>query len=153
MLADVCAVLEHSNPTMVASRLDDDERITLNISEGNRGNPHAIAINESGLWSLVLTSRKPQAKRFKKWVTSEVIPSIRKTGGYIAAKHDDTPEEIMARAVLVASDTLKRVEAERDRLRQVNAVLDSAASKKVNCHEKQRNRQSWVLLGMSGAHK
>ncbi|WP_264800452.1 BRO-N domain-containing protein [Acetobacter nitrogenifigens] len=85
VLADVCAVLEHRNPTMVASRLDDDERITLNISEGNRGNPHAIAINESGLWSLVLTSRKPQAKRFKKWITSEVIPSIRKTGGYIAA--------------------------------------------------------------------
>lgn len=84
VLADVCAVLEIANPSDAAKRLDADEKNTLDITEGNRarGNPNAVAINESGLWSLVLTSRKPEAKRFKKWLTAEVIPSIRKTGSY-----------------------------------------------------------------------
>lgn len=82
VLADVCSVLEHSNPTSAARRLDDDEKITLNISEGNRGNPNTTIINESGLYTLILTSRKAEAKRFRKWVTAEVLPSIRKTGSY-----------------------------------------------------------------------
>ncbi|GFE92600.1 BRO-N domain-containing protein [Acetobacter persici] len=82
VLADVCSVLEHSNPTSAARRLDDDEKITLNISEGNRGNPNTTIINESGLYNLIFTSRKAEAKRFRKWVTAEVLPSIRKTGSY-----------------------------------------------------------------------
>lgn len=78
---DVCNVLEHSNPSGAIGRLDDDEKLTYTmfISGQNR---EVLLINESGLYSLILTSRKPEAKRFKKWVTSEVIPSIRKTGGY-----------------------------------------------------------------------
>ena len=97
VLADVCTVLEIRNPSDAASRLDDDERSRFNL--GRQG--EATIINESGLYSIILTSRKPSAKRFKKWVTSEVLPAIRKTGGYMVAKPDETPEEIMARAVLV----------------------------------------------------
>lgn len=86
ILADVCRVLEHSNPTVAASRLDDDEKMTLNITEGHSGQrggaQSQTIINESGLYSLILTSRKPAAKRFKKWVTSEVLPTLRKTGCY-----------------------------------------------------------------------
>lgn len=83
-LVDVCAELEIGNPSQAASRLDDDEKATLINSEGRAGSgPQAFAIiNESGLYSLILTSRKPAAKKFKKWVTAEVLPAIRRTGRY-----------------------------------------------------------------------
>lgn len=84
VLADVCRKLEINNPSQAASRLDDDEKSTLITNEGTptSGPQSFVIINESGLYSLILTSRKEGAKRFKKWVTSEVLPSIRKTGGY-----------------------------------------------------------------------
>lgn len=75
---DVCDVLSLTNPSMALSNLDDDERAKFNL--GRQGDTNII--NESGLYSLILTSRKPEAKAFKKWVTSEVLPSIRKTGSY-----------------------------------------------------------------------
>ncbi|MEG9884806.1 MAG: Bro-N domain-containing protein [Hyphomicrobiales bacterium] len=77
--ADVCAVLGIQNPSMAVRRLDEDE-VTLYQIEGSH-RPTNI-VNESGLYSLVLRSDKPQAKRFKKWVTAEVLPTIRKTGQY-----------------------------------------------------------------------
>lgn len=92
--ADVCAALELPNITMALKRLDEDESqvidfSTLNSIEGAKNqqlNPgqKINIINESGLYSLILTSRKPEAKKFKKWVTSEVLPAIRKTGRYEA---------------------------------------------------------------------
>ncbi len=84
VLADICKVLEVGNPSQAATRLDDDEKYTLISNEGiaSAQVQQLIIINESGLYSLILTSRKPAAKRFKRWVTAEVIPSIRKTGSY-----------------------------------------------------------------------
>ena len=76
--ADVCRVLDVQNSTQAIDRLDDDERAMLNI--GRQG--EANIVSESGLYSLVLGSRKPEAKAFKRWITHEVIPSIRKTGTY-----------------------------------------------------------------------
>lgn len=106
VLSDVCAILEIGNPSDAARRLDDDE-VTLDIIEGSH-RPTNI-ISESGLYSLVLTSRKPEAKQFKKWVTSEVLPSIRKNGGYIAGQENtDDPELIMARALQVAQNVIER---------------------------------------------
>ncbi|MCG4274467.1 Bro-N domain-containing protein [Acetobacter senegalensis] len=84
VLADVCKVLEISKHRDAASRLDDDERGSV-LVDTLGGLQSMTAINESGLYSLILTSRKPAAKRFKKWVTSEVLPAIRKTGGYMVA--------------------------------------------------------------------
>jgi prophage antirepressor-like protein len=78
VLADVCKALELSNPTIVANRIDEDERAKFDL--GRQGN--TTIINESGLYSVILRSDKPQAKPFRKWVTSEVLPSIRKTGAY-----------------------------------------------------------------------
>ena len=80
---DVCECLAVKNVSDAINRLDDDEKNTIVLNEGI-GNPEKSIINESGLYSLVLSSRKPEAKKFKKWVTSEVLPSIRKTGGYVA---------------------------------------------------------------------
>ena len=80
---DVCDVLELSNPTEALRALDDDEKNTLRIAEGiQRGNPNVNTISESGLYSLIFRSRKPEAKRFRKWVTGEVLPSLRKHGRY-----------------------------------------------------------------------
>lgn len=76
--ADVCAVLEIKNPTQAISRLDEEDRSMLNIGVKF----DMWCVNESGMYSLILGSRKPQAKRFKRWLTTEVLPSIRKTGGY-----------------------------------------------------------------------
>ena len=86
--ADVCKALEIGNPTMALSRLDEDEKMTLSLTEGHSGvrggAQMANVVNEPGLYTLVLGSRKPEAKEFKRWITHEVIPTIRKTGGYIA---------------------------------------------------------------------
>jgi prophage antirepressor-like protein len=81
VLADVCRVLEISKHRDAASRLDDDERGSV-VVDTLGGPQETITVSESGLYSLVLTSRKPQAKPFRKWVTTEVIPTIRKTGKY-----------------------------------------------------------------------
>jgi BRO family, N-terminal domain len=79
--ADVCAVLEHPNPRQVISRLDDDEKGVLNVDTLG-GAQEMNVVNESGVYNLIFTSRKPQAKAFRRWVTDEVLPSIRKTGRY-----------------------------------------------------------------------
>ena len=69
------------NSTNACARLDDDEHALISIKGLSRGNDEANAVNESGLYALVLSSRKPEAKAFKRWITHEVIPEIRKTGG------------------------------------------------------------------------
>jgi anti-repressor protein len=101
---DVCDILGHSNVSMVLDRLDDDERSKFNL--GRQGETNIV--NEAGLYSLVLGSRKPEAHEFKRWVTHEVLPQIRKTGGYIPTSESDSDEDIMARAVLVAQKTIKQ---------------------------------------------
>lgn len=80
---DVCDCLEINNPSQALSRLDDDEKNTIILNEGIRGSPEKTVVNEYGLYSLVLSSRKPEAKQFKRWITHEVIPSIRKHGAYM----------------------------------------------------------------------
>ncbi|MCK8827708.1 hypothetical protein MWH25_08120 [Natroniella acetigena] len=75
---DVCDALGLSNPSVAVNRLDDDERAKFNLGRQGKTN----FVNEHGLYNLVLGSRKPEAKKFKRWITHEVIPSIRKTGNY-----------------------------------------------------------------------
>lgn len=86
VLVDACRALEIKNTSDAAGRLDPDERMTIALNEGQsgvRGGPRSmIIINESGLYSLILRSDKPSAKAFKKWVTSVVLPQIRRTGSF-----------------------------------------------------------------------
>lgn len=123
----------------IKSHVDDEDKAGWRITT-QFGEKEAVIINESGLYSLVLSSKLPNAKKFKRWVTSDVLPSIRRTGGYIAAKADDTPEEIMARALLIANDTIQRqkkqIEADRPKvsycdeiLRCENAILATTIAK------------------------
>lgn len=106
-LADVCKPLGLS-PKGVNQRLSDEVISNYPIIDNLGRKQTAIFINEDGLYDVILDSRKPEAKAFRKWVTSEVLPAIRRTGGYMASKPDETPEEIMARALLVANDTIER---------------------------------------------
>ena len=81
---DVADILGYSNPRdAIAKHVDDDDRNTVAIRDG-KGNPNQTIINESGLYALIIGSKLPTAKKFKRWVTSEVLPSIRKTGAYTA---------------------------------------------------------------------
>jgi prophage antirepressor-like protein len=80
--ADVCAAIDLGNVTQSIKRLDDDEQALISNEGIHRGAGQVNVINESGLYSLILGSRKPEAKLFKKWVTNEVLPSIRKTGAF-----------------------------------------------------------------------
>jgi len=82
VLTEVCRKLGLANPPDVSSRLDDDEKDAIGISDAIGRVQKMTIINESGLYSAILRSNKPEAKAFKKWITSEVLPSIRKTGGY-----------------------------------------------------------------------
>ena len=79
--ADLCSCLGIRNPSDALSRLDDDEK-GLGSTETLKGQQSLATVNESGLYALVLSSRKPEAKRFKRWVTHEVLPAIRRTGSY-----------------------------------------------------------------------
>lgn len=101
---DVCNILGIANPTDALNKgLEDFERARLNL--GRQG--EANIISESGFYTLVLRSRKPIAKPFRLWVTQEVLPQIRKTGGYIPIKESEPDELIMARAVQIANETIK----------------------------------------------
>lgn len=81
--ADVCRALEISNSRMATDRLDDDEKADVSLTDGSQTR-HMTAVTESGLYSLVLGSRKPEAKSFKRWITHDVLPTIRQTGGYVS---------------------------------------------------------------------
>lgn len=119
-LSDVCSVLGLRQGD-VKQRLDDGVVSTQPIIDTLGREQQANFVNEDGLYDVILDSRKPQAKAFRKWVTSEVLPAIRKTGGYLATKPDDTPEEIMARALTIAQATLAKRE---ERLKQLEAQAE-----------------------------
>ena len=123
---DISNILEYSETSVMLRRLDDDESIKIEPTKLVGANSMArstTVINESGLYNAIIGSKKPEAKAFKKWITSEVIPSIRKNGGYIIEKENDTPEEIMARALIVAQETLKR-RGERIKALEIKAEED-----------------------------
>lgn len=101
---DVCDILEISNPSDALKRLDDDERSRFNL--GRQGETNIV--NEAGLYVLVLGSRKPEAHEFKRWVTHEVLPQIRRTGGYIPTTDADDDMTILAKAVMIGQRTMEQ---------------------------------------------
>lgn len=109
---DVCKALEIKNGRDAMNRLDDDEKMTVGLTDGHSGQRGGAQmqtlVNEPGLYTLVLGSRKPEAKTFKRWITHEVIPSIRKTGGYIAGQDDMSDAELLSRAILVAQRQIEQ---------------------------------------------
>ena len=104
---DVCDILGLENSRKATAELDPDEKNTVTISDGIPGNPNKTIISEPGLYKLIMRSRKPEAKAFQRWVTHEVLPQIRRTGGYIPTTDADDDMTILAKAVLVAQKTIE----------------------------------------------
>lgn len=117
-LADICRVLD-LQPSRVKDRLEYGVISSNPISDSLGREQLANFVNEDGLYDVILDSRKPEAKKFRKWVTSEVLPSIRKSGGYIVSSPNDTDVDILARAVLVAKETIDRKNKQISELTEV----------------------------------
>jgi anti-repressor protein len=118
--ADVCRALGLGNSSDVIKRLDEDERTLVSIEGASNGLP-VNAVNEPGLYALILGSRKPEAKAFKRWITHEVIPEIRKTGGYIAGQEMMDDDQLLANALMVAQRKIaernKQLEAANEKIK------------------------------------
>lgn len=122
VLKDVCGVLGVGNVSDVYARLDTDEKGVGQIDTlGGRQSMNIIS--ESGLYNVILRSDKPEAKPFRKWVTAEVLPAIRRSGGYIAGQNDLSPAELMAKALKVAEQTLAERDARISSLQVQNAIM------------------------------
>lgn len=153
---DVCDALG-LDTSHVRRGLDDDEVTTLPNWQGKGAAP--LIVSEAGLYSLVLKSRKPEAKRFRRWVTHDVLPAIRRDGGYMVAREDETPQETMARALLIAQETIDRkdstIAAQQDTIRELapkaafyDAVGDSDGKMSVADFSKAL-RQAGIHMGQN----
>ena len=122
-LSDVCSALALDTAN-VRRRLSDGVcTVHPTVDALGRTQPN-VYINEDGLYDVILDSRKPEAKAFRKWITSEVIPSIRKTGGYIQASADEKPEDILAKAILIAQKKIEELQQRGQVLEGKNALLE-----------------------------
>lgn len=130
---DVCDVLGiGTNHLRESGRgLDDDE--VMNLPNWEVSGKAPLIVSEAGFYKLVMRSRKSEAKAFQRWATHEVLPAIRRTGGYMVAKQDETPEQIMARAVLVAQDTIERQKREIAELKPKALFADAVAASDGTC--------------------
>ena len=110
---DICRALALSNPTVTVARLDEDERAKFNL--GRQG--EATVVSESGLYTLILGSRKPEAKRFRRWITHDVIPAIRMHGVYMT---DSLLEQVLQNPeiIVIMAGQLVEESKERERLTQ-----------------------------------
>ena len=110
VIKDVCNALGMANPSATSSKLDEDEKGIKQINTPGGVQKICVA-NESGLYTLVIRSDKPNARKFRKWITSEVLPSIRKHGGYIASNGTESVEELYMRAMESLHAALERQKA------------------------------------------
>lgn len=117
---DVCDVLGLDHTAL--RKLDADEKGRDSIPTLG-GTQQMTMVSEPGFYRLVMKSRKPEAKAFQRWVTHEVLPAIRRDGGYMAAKPDETPEETMARALRIADETMRRQKERIESLSSANAEM------------------------------
>lgn len=134
---DVADALGYSNSRdALARHVDDEDKTSVVIPDtGSNYKSKATLINESGLYSLVLSSKLPTAKKFKHWITSEVLPAIRRTGGYIANAETMTDAEIMSKALLIAKQTIENreqrihsLEAETERMKPKEIFADAVSA-------------------------
>ena len=125
---DVAEALGYANPRKALDdHVDAEDKMQGDIRDSIGRDQHPTIINESGLYSLVLSSKLPTAKKFRRWVTSEVLPSIRKAGGYIQGQQELSPEELMAKALLVAQKTLEDREKRIADLSSQNEIMKPKA--------------------------
>lgn len=125
---DVAQVLGYNNTRdALHKHVDTEDKNTVAFHDGTSGNPNQTIINESGLYSLILSSKLPGAKKFKRWVTSEVLPSLRKHGGYIPGQENMSDEELLAKALLFADRKIKEKDQQIQQLTEKNEEMQPKA--------------------------
>ena len=134
---DVLDVLDLDKTAL--RKLDEDEKGVDSIHTPG-GDQQMTTVTEPGFYKLVMRSRKPEAKAFQRWVTHEALPALRREGGYMVARADETPEETMARALLLAQGTMERqkrriagLEAENEAMRPKALFADAVAASDGTC--------------------
>lgn len=130
-LRDVCKVLELTAKG-VKQRLSDEVISNYPIEDTVGRIQNALFVNEDGLYDVILESRKPNARAFRKWVTGEVLPSIRKNGGYIANQENLTPEQIVANALVVAQNIITQKDKQIEEMKPKANYFDALVDKKLN---------------------
>lgn len=125
---DVAEILGYSNPRdAISKHVDSEDKNSVAIRDGiTRGNPNQTIINESGLYCLVLSSKLPSAKKFKRWVTSEVLPALRKTGQYQVKELSGS--ELMARALIEAQNVLAAKDKQIEQMKPKVVFADAVAT-------------------------
>ena len=129
-LVDVCKALELEQVSRVKSRLKEDGVTNSKVIDRLGREQEATFINESNLYRVIFQSRKPSAERFTDWVTDEVIPSIRKNGGYIANQEQMTPEQIVANALIVAQNIISQKDRQIEEMKPKADFFDAVADSK-----------------------
>lgn len=131
-LADVCKILDLEQVSRVKSRLNPDGVTISKVIDSLGREQNATFINESNLYKVIFQSRKPEAEEFTEWVTNEVLPSIRKNGGYISGQETLSDDELIQKALLVATNKLKerekQLEEQRPKVLFANSVETSTTS-------------------------
>ncbi|KFI51731.1 phage antirepressor KilAC domain-containing protein [Bifidobacterium biavatii] len=129
---DACDILGISNNRDAIRQLDDDEKSSVAISDGTSGNPNKTIVSEPGLYKLIMRSRKPEAKAFQRWVTHEVLPSIRRHGGYMNGQDKMSPEEMLQASMQWLQSRIdqqqKQLEAQAPKVLFADAVATSKRS-------------------------
>lgn len=150
-LADVCKALDLSNPRDVKRRLQSKGVCTTDTLT-NGGIQQLNFITEPNLYKCIFQSRKKEAEQFQDWVCGEVLPSIRKSGGYMVAKADETPEQIMARALMVAKDTIDRQQAALAKAESKALLLQSQNQALSEMNESKSRHINQLLPSVRFAH-
>lgn len=158
---DVAEKLGYSNHRKaISDHVDDEDKGVTNCSTPG-GSQKTTIINESGLYSLILSSKLPKAKDFKHWVTSEILPSVRKHGGYVAGQEEMSSEELLAKAVLFANSRIQELEEANKKLKSAsdyahkallaeNGIVMSSIAKEYGMSALQMNR---ILAGLRIQYK
>lgn len=126
---DVAVILGYAKPlNALAAHVDEDDSLKQGLIDNLGRTQETIFINESGLYSLIMSSKLPQAKQFKRWVTSEVLPSIRKHGGYIKDQETLTDEELIAKALIVAQNKIAEKDKQIEQMKPKAIFADAVSA-------------------------
>ena len=129
---DVAEILGYTNPPKaVRDHVDEEDKLSERIVLSGQ-NRETIIINESGLYSLIMSSKLPQARQFKRWVTSEVLPSIRRHGGYIKGQENMTDDELIAKALLVAQSKIEERDRQIEQMKPKEIFADAVATSRTS---------------------
>lgn len=154
-LVDVCKALGLTNPRQVKTTLSARGVITNDTPTYNQHGALVMQqmnfITEPNLYKCIFQSRKKEAEQFQDWVCGEVLPSIRKSGGYMVAKVDETPEQIMARALMVAKDTIDRQQAALKQSENKNYLLQCQNDALTSMNEGQQRHIKALMPGATFA--